>query len=248
MQGRILAGELDNLLGDDAAQKGSHRTNHARSEERDLADDVLVDLIDGQGTLVPLSRIVQLLRELDASLRGRSVPNGRERSVLLSIHLHRLNGNVQLLRAPELREVGDREVLAALGSRLNQCALVRRERDRLGHLHLSHQSLAEVSRVARRVLYGEGVRPGDPDLTRRGVVELRHALDLPEGDPIPVLEAMPPLVMGVHRARVLLGDAGDYGASGLLTVLVAHGERVPVIDESGAAQPKAVCRDEADLR
>mmetsp|Transcript_6463 Transcript_6463/g.19123 ORF Transcript_6463/g.19123 Transcript_6463/m.19123 type:complete len:555 (+) Transcript_6463:1017-2681(+) len=248
VQGRVLASEFDHLLGHDAAEEGGHRADHAASEKRGLGDDVSVHLLNRQCALLLLPGVVYLLGERDA-LRGRGrVPDGGQLPVLLPVALDGLHGKVQLLGPAELGQVGHAQVLAALGPRLRQGPLVRGEPQRRGHLDLADDALPRIRRIPRCVLDREGVRARHPDLPGRRAVQLGHPLDLPEGDPVAVLEAVAPLVVRVHSARVFLRHACHNGVPRLLPVLVSDGEAVAVIDEGRAAQAEAIRRDETHLR
>mmetsp|Transcript_70334 Transcript_70334/g.186936 ORF Transcript_70334/g.186936 Transcript_70334/m.186936 type:complete len:452 (+) Transcript_70334:1445-2800(+) len=250
VEGRVLAGELHDLLCNNAAKEGGDWANHAPAEDRRILHNVLVDLLDRKRLLGSLCfpRLVDVLGQLHAGGGRRRVADGGQAAVLLPVAPQRLHREVELLRAAELRKVGHREVLATLGLRLHQAAPQGGELDRVGDLDLGHDALPDIRGVSGRVPDSEGVRAGDLDLPGLPVVQLAHALHFPEDDPVIILEAVPPLVVRVHGARCLLGDARDDGAPRLLAVLVAAAEAVAVVDKHSAGESEAVCGDEANGR
>ena len=85
------------------------------------------------------------------------------------------------------------------------------------------------------------------DLVFRAV-ELRHALDLREGDGVPVLEPVSGFVKGGHEtAFSLLRDAGDHRRDGLLAVDVGDDELGAEVVEDLGVQAGSVGHDQRDV-
>mmetsp|Transcript_10588 Transcript_10588/g.33492 ORF Transcript_10588/g.33492 Transcript_10588/m.33492 type:complete len:836 (-) Transcript_10588:341-2848(-) len=248
VQGRVLAGEFHDLLCNHAAEEGGHGADHAPAEERHLLHDIFIHLFDKECFLSPLClpRRVKVLGQLHASGRRGGVTGAWKAAVLLPVLPHCLDSQVQLLGAPKFGHVGHCELLATLRLRLHQGACEGRELHLLRHLDLGHDALPQVVGVAAGVLDGEGVGARDLDLPGLAAVQLRHALDLPEGDPVVVLEAVPPFVVRVHGAGALLRHARDDGAPGLLAIHVSAAEAISEVNKDSTGQAEGVCNNEAD--
>ena len=247
LEGHILASELDDLLSDEASKHGAHGGNGARAISSDLADDALINFLDGHGTFSLVSS-VEGFRSFyylsEVSLGVSWVATFGITEVVDSA-----NSEVKVLRSSHAEVVHVEWLEHAIGSAASGILSSRYEvfeGDLHGYIDILDETLTRVcTEVCSVEAELEAVGTGIEDLDGSSLIELCHALNLYELDVITVLISMALILVHVYHGVLTLLNAANNELAVGFTIFVGDGEVGTVVKEGVGRDTHSLCEDEA---
>ena len=242
----VLAGVLDDLLGDDTTEEGGHRRDASARVGSSVVNDLLVEVFHVETPLALLSPLVDVLRVLNhlghvclpwqSTLLLLEVPDGSQR-------------DMKLLGAPEESEIWRlQHTVLRGGSRVEQALGKAVVAHLLGHLHVLDQSLSLVGGETGRIhLHLEAETIDHIYLSGWQAIELSHAFDLVELDVVAILELVALILVDSDDAGVGLRGVDDDERLGVFAIRVIDVEVHAVVQESETMGTVRLREDESDF-